>query len=60
MIRFAMKYLLIEDAELIADAVIDGPALEGGQRVEVAPSPGSSALVARRLRGDRSSSANGR
>jgi hypothetical protein len=42
----AVVDLLIEDAELIADAVADGRALEGGQRVETARGQPSQTAVA--------------
>ena len=42
----AVVDLLIEDAELVADAVADGRALEGGQRVEIACRQPSQAAVA--------------
>jgi len=42
----AVVDLLIEDAEHVADAVADGRALEGGQRVEVTRSEPAEAAVA--------------
>jgi hypothetical protein len=42
----AVVDLLIEDAELVADAVADGRALEGGQRVEIARGQPSQTAVA--------------
>ncbi len=38
--------LLVEDAELVADAVTDGRALEGGQRVEITRGEPAKAAVA--------------
>ena len=42
----AVVDLLVEDAELVADAVADGRPLEGGQRVEVARGEPAEAAVA--------------
>jgi len=42
----AVVDLLVEDAELVADAVADGRTLEGGQRVEIARGQPAKAAVA--------------